>query len=85
MKNYIIDNKVQLIRDKESLNYYLKNNNYLINLKALLSLLEKELSSSKKNQLIKNSLLNIIDELDYVNKNYSLTKLKKKNKSKTPK
>lgn len=63
----------------------MKNNNYLENLKAILDLLEKEIAKSNNNPLVKNSLLNIIDELDYINQNYSLVKLKKKNNKKTQK
>lgn len=85
MKKYNLKNFTSFLKDAQTRDYYLKNNNYLENLKAILDLLEKEIAKSNNNPLVKNSLLNIIDELDYINQNYSLVKLKKKNNKKTPK
>ncbi len=85
MKKYNLKNTNFLLNDKESRDYYLQNNNYLKNLQAIISLIEKEIHNSSDNPLIRSSLLNIIDELNYINKNYSLVKLKKKNNNKTPK
>lgn len=85
MKKYNLKNFTSFLKDTQTRDYYLKNNNYLENLKAILDLLEKEIAKSNNNPLIKNSLLNIIDELDYINQNYSLVKLKKKNNKKDSK
>ncbi len=85
MKKYNLKNSSFFIKDPEIRDHYLQNNNYLQNLKARIELLEKEIGQKNNKPLIKNSLLNIIDELAYINQNYSLVKLKKKNNNKTPK
>jgi hypothetical protein len=73
------------LKDPKLRDYLLDNNDYLLNMQATLKLVEKELLKSKANILITNLLTNLLDDLTYVNKHYSLVKLNKKKSAKTPK
>lgn len=85
MKKYYLKTKNWLLSDIKGVRFHVKSSDYFGTLAAILSIIEEKIDTindKREKIVIKKTLKNLIDDCQYLQKNYSIIAKKKKKNNK---